>query len=328
MRHALSSLKEEILKLKQERRAIILSHNYQRDEVQEIADFTGDSLELSRTASTIDCSVIVFAGVNFMAESASILCPDKTVLLTEAKAGCPMADMIRVASPRREKKSFPGFPDPPPLIYPKEFTLKLIKEQYPGIPVVAYVNTTADVKANSDICCTSANIVQVIESLPDDTVISVPDRNLSAWAQRNTKKKIISWDGFCHVHQRATPEDVYRARSEHPGALIMAHPECRLEVIEIADHVTSTSGMLRFAKASSAREFIVGTEIGLMYRLRKENPGKQFYPLRKDMICPSMKLTTLESVRRALRENTHMIRVPEEIRIPAKKALDRMLTIR
>lgn len=321
-------LREQILRLKQERRAIILAHNYQRDEVQEIADFTGDSLELSRTASAIDCDVIVFAGVNFMAESASILCPDKTVLLTEADAGCPMADMIHVDSPRWERDSFPGFRNPPPYIYPKEFTLKAMKQQFPGIPVVAYVNTTADVKAESTVCCTSANIVQVIESLPDDTVISVPDRNLSAWAQRNTRKKIIAWDGFCHVHERVTPDDVYSARREHPDALVMAHPECRLEVLEIADQVTSTSGMLRFAKASSAKEFIIGTEIGLMYRLRKENPEKIFYPLRKDMICPNMKRTTLGSVLRSLQENTHLIKVPEEIRIPAKIALDRMLAIR
>jgi quinolinate synthase len=328
MQAAPPSLREKILKLKQERRAIILSHNYQRDEVQEIADFTGDSLELSRTASTIDCDVIVFAGVNFMAESASILCPDKTVLLTEAGAGCPMADMIHVDSPRCGRMRFPGFRNPPPFVYPKEFTLRAIKDQYPGIPVVAYVNTTADVKAESDICCTSANIVQVIESLRDEIVISVPDRNLSAWAQRNTKKKVIAWDGFCHVHERVTPEDVLRARREHPKALVMAHPECRLEVLEIADQVTSTSGMLRFAKASSAQEFIVGTEIGLLYRLRKENPDKFFFPLRKDMICPNMKKTTLGSVLRALRENTHLIQIPEEIRIPAKNALDRMLAVR
>jgi len=324
----LPSLREKILKLKQERRAIILAHNYQRDEVQEIADFTGDSLELSRTASTIDCDVIVFAGVNFMAESASVLCPDKTVLLTEADAGCPMADMIHVDSPRRERKSFPGFHNPPPYIYPKEFTLKAIKEQYPKSPVVAYVNTTADVKADSYICCTSANIVQIIESLPDETVISVPDRNLSMWAQRNTQKKIIAWDGFCHVHERVRPEDVSKARNDHPQALVMAHPECRLEVLELADHVTSTSGMLRFAKASSAKEFIVGTEIGLMHRLKKENPDKEFYALRKDMICPNMKKTTLGSVLRALQENTYIIKVPEEIRIPAKKSLDRMLALR
>lgn len=320
-------LREEILKLKQKRRAIILAHNYQRDEVQEIADFTGDSLELSRTASTIDCDVIVFAGVNFMAESASILCPDKTVLLTEADAGCPMADMIHVDSPRPGKKSFPGFNNPPHYIYPREFTLKDIKAQYPGVPVVAYVNTTANVKAESYICCTSANIVKVIESLPYDAVISVPDRNLSMWAQRNTKKKVIAWDGYCHVHERVTPEDVIKARKEHPRALLMAHPECRLDVLEAADHVTSTSGMLRFAKTSPEKEFIVGTEIGLMYRLKKENPDKIFYPLRKDMICPSMKKTTLNSIFRALKENNYIVTVPEKIRFPAKKALDRMLGV-
>jgi len=320
-------LREEILELKQKRRAIILAHNYQRDEVQEIADFTGDSLELSRTASTVDCDIIVFAGVNFMAESASILCPDKTVLLTEIDAGCPMADMIHVDSPRWERKSFPGFRNPPPYIYPKEFALRDIKAQHPGVPVVAYVNTTADVKAESYICCTSANIVKVIESLPADTVISVPDRNLSMWAQRNTKKRVIAWDGYCHVHERVTPDNVAKARKEHPKALVMAHPECRLDVLEMADHVTSTSGMLRFAKASSEKEFIVGTEIGLMYRLRKENPDKIFYPLRKDMICPNMKKTTLNSLLRALKENNYIIKVPEEIRIPAKIALDRMLGV-
>jgi len=320
-------LREEILELKQKKRAIILAHNYQRDEVQEIADFTGDSLELSRTASNVDCDIIVFAGVNFMAESASILCPDKTVLLTEIDAGCPMADMIHVDSPRWERNSFPGFINPPPYIYPKEFTLRDIKAQYPGVPVVAYVNTTADVKAESYICCTSANIVKVIESLPADTVISVPDRNLSMWAQRNTKKRVIAWDGYCHVHERVTLDDVAKARKEHPKALVMAHPECRLDVLEMADHVTSTSGMLRFAKASSEKEFIVGTEIGLMYRLKKENPDKIFYPLRKDMICPNMKRTSLNSLLRALKENNYIIKVPEEIRIPAKIALDRMLGV-
>ncbi|MFZ5908085.1 MAG: quinolinate synthase [Nitrospirota bacterium] len=323
-----ASLREKILALKEKRRALILAHNYQRDEVQEIADFTGDSLELSRTASTIDCEVIVFAGVHFMAESASILSPNKTVLLPERDAGCPMADMIRAGSPRQAGKTYPGFRNPPALIYPAEFTLRDIKAQHPGAPVVAYVNTTAEVKAESYICCTSANIVQVVESLPFETVISVPDRNLSLWAQRNTRKNVIAWDGFCHVHERVTREDVNNARAEHPRALLMAHPECRLEVLESADYVTSTSGMLRFAKASPEKEFIVGTEIGLMYRLRKENPGKTFYPLRKDMICPSMKRTTLDSILRALEENTHIVRTPEEIRIPAKQALDRMLGIR
>ena len=183
------ALQEEILKLKEQRRAIILSHNYQRDEVQDAADFVGDSLELSRTAATIECDVIVFAGVHFMAESASILSPEKTVLLTEIGAGCPMADMIKVDSPRPVRRSFPGFDNPPPYVYPPEFTLRDIKAQNPGVPVVAYVNTTADVKAESDICCTSANVVKVIESLPSDKVICIPDKNLSMWAARNTKSR-------------------------------------------------------------------------------------------------------------------------------------------
>lgn len=321
-------LREEILQLKEQRRAIILSHNYQRDEVQEIADFVGDSLELSRTASTIDCDIILFAGVTFMAESAAILSPDKIVLTTEMDALCPMADMIRVNLPRPERKEFPGFENPPSFIFPRDFSLWDIKKKYPGTPVVAYVNTTADVKAESDICCTSANVVKVVDSLPDERVICIPDKNLSLWAAKNTRKEVIGWDGFCHVHERANISDVEKARAEHPNALFMAHPECRLEVLEIADHVTSTSGMLRFAKASAEKEFIVGTEIGLLYRLRKENPGKIFYPLREDMVCPEMKKTTLKSLLRALRENTYLITLPDEIRIPAKKALDRMLEIR
>ena len=323
-----ADLREEILKLKDEKRAIILSHNYQRDEVQDLADFVGDSLELSRTASTIECDVIVFCGVNFMAESASILSPEKTVLLPELDASCPMADMIQVSSARKVWKTFPGYEVQPAFVFPHEFTLRDMKARYPGVPVVAYVNTTADVKAESDICCTSANVVKVVESLPGDKVICVPDRNLSLWAQKNTTKQVIAWDGFCHVHDRVTKEDVARARGEHPRALLMAHPECRPEVLERADHVTSTSGMLRFAAASEAKEFIVGTEVGLMHRLKKENPDKVFYPLRKDMICPNMKKTTLNSVLRALKEMKNVIKVPEEIRVPAKRALDRMLEIR
>jgi quinolinate synthase len=318
---------EEILRLKERRRAIILAHNYQRDEVQEMADFTGDSLELSRTASTIQCEVIVFCGVNFMAESASILSPEKTVLLPEPGANCPMADMIAVDAPRRLWKTFPGYEEQPTLLFPAEFTLRDIKARYPGAPVVAYVNTTAAVKAESDVCCTSANVVSVVESLSEDMVICIPDKNLSMWAQRNTRKKIIAWDGFCHVHDRVTAKDVLAARRKHPGALLMAHPECRPEVLDLADHVTSTSGMLRFARSSDHGEFIVGTEVGLMYRLRKENPGKVFHPLRADMICPNMKKTTLKSVLRALRETTHVIKVPEDIRVPAKRALDRMLEL-
>ncbi len=321
-------IREEILKLKEEKNAIILSHNYQRDEVQDIADFIGDSLELSRTAAEIDCDVIVFCGVHFMAESASILSPNKTVLLPELEAGCPMADMIQVSSPRKVWKTFPGYETQPTFAFPHEFTLRDIKAKYPGVPVVAYVNTTADVKAESDICCTSANVVKVVESLPDERVICIPDRNLSMWAQKNTKKQIIAWDGFCHVHDRITKKDVLKVREEYPNAVFMAHPECRLEVLELADHVTSTSGMLRFAKSSDAKEFIVGTETGLMHRLKKENPDKIFYPLRKDMVCPNMKKTTLNSILIALREMKNVIKVPEEIRIRAKRALDRMLEIK
>jgi quinolinate synthase len=320
-------LREEILRMKAERNAIILAHNYQKDEIQELADFTGDSLELSRTASTIACDVIVFCGVNFMAESASILSPDKTVLLPEIGACCPMADMVRVEGPRKLWESFPGYRIQPRLVYPINYSLSDIKAEHPGVPVVSYVNTTAEVKAHSDICCTSANVVKVIESIPGDTVISVPDRNLSAWAQKNTNKKVISWDGFCHVHDRVTKEDVIKARGEHPGALVLAHPECRLEVLELADHVTSTSGMLRYVKSSPHNEFIVGTEVGIMYRMKKENPDKTFHALRRDMICPNMKKTTLQSVYRALNENVNVVKVPEDIRIPAKRALDRMLAV-
>ncbi len=327
MTAALSVLRDQILRFKQKKNAIILSHNYQRDEVQEIADFVGDSLELSRIAATRDCKMIVFCGVHFMAESASILSPDKTVLLPEIDAGCPMADMISADAPRPVRKSFPGFDNPPAYVYPPEFTLKDIKKQYPGVPVVAYVNTTAEVKAESDICCTSANVVKVIDSLPGDSVICIPDKNLSMWAARNTKKKVIAWDGYCNVHERVTVQDVQDARSQHPKAVVLAHPECRIEVLEIVDHVTSTSGMLRFVHASDEKEFVVGTEIGLMYRLRKENPGKTFYALRKDMVCPNMKKTTLQSLLRAFQENTYVVKVPEDIRIRAKKALDRMLEV-
>ncbi|MBI4686211.1 MAG: quinolinate synthase [Nitrospirae bacterium] len=323
----LSILQEKILRLKEERGAIILSHNYQREEVQDIADFIGDSLELSRTASELKCDIIVFCGVNFMAESASILSPEKTVLLPELGANCPMADMITVSGPRNAMTNFPGYKYTGGYKFPVGFTLRDIKERYPGAPVVAYVNTTADVKAESDVCCTSANGVRVVESLASDKVICIPDRNLAAWIAKNTNKEIIAWDGFCHVHDRVTRDDVIVAKREYPDAVLVAHPECRLEVLDMADHVTSTSGMLRFAKSSSAASFIIGTEIGLLHRLRKENPSKNFYPLRKDMLCPSMKKTTLQSVLRALETMTNVVKVPEDIRIPAKKSLDRMLSV-
>ncbi|MBF0568061.1 MAG: quinolinate synthase [Nitrospirae bacterium] len=321
------NLKEKIQRLKEQRNALIIAHNYQRDEVQEIADMTGDSLELSRKAASTDCDVIVFCGVNFMAESASILSPDKVVLLTAYDAFCPMADMISVGMERELYEAFPGYKDPPRYVYPVKYTLADIKRDYPGVPVVAYVNTTAEVKAESDICCTSANVVEVIESLPDERVICVPDKNLSAWAAKNTKKEVIAWDGYCHVHDRIRPSDVEKARKAHPNAILMAHPECRLNILEMADNVASTSGMLKFAAKSAAAEFIVGTEIGLLHKLRKENPDKVFYPLRTDMVCPNMKKTTLESVYAALKEMKHVVKVSGKTRELAWKALDRMLSL-
>ncbi len=321
----LTALQEKILRLKEEKNAIILAHNYQREEVQDIADFIGDSLELSRTAASIECDVIVFCGVNFMAESASILSPERIVLLPEIEACCPMADMITVSGARNLKTQFPGYKFTDGYTYSVYFTLRDMKKLHPGVPVVTYVNTTADVKAESDICCTSANGVKIVESLDTNKVICVPDRNLARWIAKNTKKEVIAWDGFCHVHDRVTTEDVIKAKQEHPKAVVVAHPECRIDVLEMSDHVTSTSGMLRFAKSSDAKEFIIGTETGLLYKLRKENPEKSFYPLRKDMVCPNMKKTTLNSVLRAFETMTNEIKVPEEIRIPAKKALDRML---
>lgn len=320
-------VREKMQSLKEKKNAVILAHNYQREEVQDIADHTGDSLELSRIAASIDCDIIVFCGVNFMAESASILSPDKTVLLPEIKACCPMADMVTVSGERSLKNYFPGYEYKDGYRYPAEFTLRDMKTLHPGAPVVTYVNTTADVKAESDICCTSANGVKIVESLDTDKVICVPDRNLSAWIANNTKKEIIAWDGFCHVHDRVGAADVEKARREHPHALVLAHPECRMEVLEKADHVTSTSGMLRYAGSSDATEFIIGTETGLLYGLRKESPDKIFYPLRKDMVCPNMKKTSLNSVLQCLESETYKIKVPEEIRVPAKRALDRMLEI-
>lgn len=322
-----SVLVERILEFKKLRNAIILSHNYQREEVQDIADLVGDSLELSRAAARTNYDVIVFCGVHFMAESASILSPQKTVLLPVIAAGCPMADMIDVDGPRRLWERVPGMKGKPEYAFPLDFTLRDLKNRYPEVPVVAYVNTSAAVKAESDICCTSANVVKVIESLPGDRVICIPDRNLSAWAAKNTKKEVISWDGFCHVHHRITPEDVRTAKGLHPNAHFIAHPECPIEVLEMADHITSTSGMLRYAKGSTAKEFIIGTEMGLLYRLKKENPVKEFYPLRPDMICPNMKKTTLRTVLTALENLTPVIKVPEVIRVKAKMALDRMLEI-
>jgi quinolinate synthase len=324
----IASLRDKIQKLKKDLNAIILAHNYQRPEVQDIADITGDSLELSRAAANTDYRVIVFCGVHFMAESASILSPDKTVLLPEMSAGCPMADMVTVKGPRKTRRDLYTDKLGIAFEFADEFTLLDMKKKYPGVPVVAYVNTSAAVKAESDICCTSSNVVKVVDSLKEDTVICIPDRNLSAYAAKRTKKKIISWDGFCNVHMAHLDiEDVNKARATHPDAVLVVHPECPPEIQDMADQIASTSGMLRFCKESNHKEFIIGTEEGLLHRLRKESPDKKFYLVSNEMVCPNMKRTRLESVVTAMEKLQYVIKVPEDIRIPAKRALDRMLEI-
>jgi len=323
-----SALRDKILKLKKDLNAIILAHNYQRPEVQDIADITGDSLELSRAAAKTGYDVIVFCGVHFMAESASILSPDKTVLLPEIGAGCPMADMVTVEGPRKTRRQHYTDVLGITFAFADEFTLLDMKKKYPGVPVVAYVNTSAAVKAESDICCTSSNVVKVVESLKEDTIICIPDRNLSAYAAKRTKKKIISWDGFCNVHMaHLDAEDVREAKAKHPDALLIVHPECPPEVQDMADHITSTSGMLRYCRESNHTEFIIGTEEGILHRLRKESPGKKFFVLNNEMVCPNMKRTRLESVAAAMEKMQYVIKVPEDIRVKAKRALDRMLEI-
>ena len=295
---------EEIQALKKERRATILAHNYQLPEVQDVADLVGDSLELSRAAARLDSEVIIFCGVDFMAETASILSPQKRVVIPEIGAWCPMAHMIT--------------PD----------QLEDLKALNPEAAVVCYVNSTAEIKAKSDICCTSANGVQVVNSLAQKEIIFVPDRNLAAYVARHTNKKIIPWNGYCYVHDHFTPDEVRAARTLHPGAEVLVHPECRPEVIDQADFVYSTSGMGKHAKTSNAREFIIGTEVGMIYRLKKENPEKEFYPLSENAVCQNMKKTTLEKVKRALQTLEPRVTVPEEVAARAKRSIERMLAVK
>ncbi|MDP3103709.1 MAG: quinolinate synthase NadA [Candidatus Methanoperedens sp.] len=292
---------EKIKQLKKKRNAIILAHNYQRADVQDAADFVGDSFGLSQKAVSSGADVIVFCGVDFMAESAAVLNPEKTVLMPELSAQCPMAAMITPEA------------------------LKLEKQKYPDAAVVCYVNTSASVKAESDICCTSANAVKVVNSLDEHEIIFVPDRNLALYVAANTKKKIIPWDGYCPTHHLILPGDILLEKEEHPDAQVLVHPECRPDVVDLADKVLSTAGMLKYATQSDAREFIIGTELGLLHRLRKENPQKKFYPASAYAVCPNMKMNTLGSIIQALEKNEHVIKVPENIRKKAKQALDRML---
>lgn len=294
-------MKEIIRKLAREKNAIILAHNYEPPEIQEVADLCGDSLELSIKAAETDADIIVFCGVRFMAETAAILSPQKTVLLPVADAGCPMADMVTPES------------------------LKKRKAELPGIPVVTYVNSTAAVKALSDICCTSANVLKIVESLDSEAILMTPDRNLALYAAAHTSKKIHLWEGFCPFHNTLTRNAVKEARERHPGAFFIAHPECPPEVLTLADAVTSTSGMIRMAQESSHREFIIGTETGLLHPLQQACPEKKFYPASLDMYCPDMKKITPEDILQSLKNESGRVTVAEDIRIPALRAVKRML---
>jgi len=303
MENSDAKLKGKIISLKTRKNAIILAHNYQLGEIQDIADFVGDSLELSQKAAKTDADVIVFCGVHFMAETASILSPDKIVLLPDIHAGCPMADMITAEGLRKRKS------------------------ELPGAIVVCYINSSAEVKAESDVCCTSANAVKVIESLDAREILFVPDQYLGHYISTKINKKMILWPGFCPTHIRIQPQYITNLRQEYPQAKVVVHPECRPEVIALADEVLSTGGLCRYADRSEVKEMIVGTEIGIIHRLRKENPGKKFIPASEQAICPRMKLITLESVLWSLQEMAPGVKVPEEIRLKAKVAVDKMLEI-
>jgi quinolinate synthase len=300
----IKELQEAIRALLKERKAVLLAHNYQVPEVQDTADFCGDSLDLSMRASRTDAEVIVFCGVHFMAETASILCPDKKILLPVVSAGCPMADMITAED------------------------LKKKRLEMPDVVVVSYVNTTAAVKAESDICCTSANVVQVANSVdPDKRILMTPDRNLALYTRRLTGRDITYWEGYCPVHHSLTKEKVEAVKAAHPEALFLAHPECRPEVLDLADEIKSTSGMIAYVGESGAEAFIIGTESGILYPLSRANPGKVFIPADPGMVCPNMKKTGLKEILKALEAMEPEVKVPEEIRVRAKEAVTRMLAI-
>ena len=298
------ALKKTIEKLKKKRNAVIIAHNYQRDEIQEIADISGDSLALAQAAVRTDAEVIVFCGVHFMAESAAILNPGKKVLIPVLEAGCPLADMITPEKLRAKRK------------------------QYPDAAVVCYVNTSAEVKAESDIACTSSNAVEVVRSLKEKRIIFVPDKNLGRYVQTQVpEKEIILWEGFCPTHIRVQEEDIVRAKKEHPGAEVVSHPECNPEVLALSDHICSTGGMFKYVKQSKTKEFIIGTESGMLYKLQKENPDKRFYLPTQNLVCANMKLITLGWVAHSLEKLVYEVKVSEEVREKALKSLDRMLQV-
>ncbi len=297
-------LVSDILKLKDERKAIILAHNYQIGEVQDIADFLGDSLDLSQKAADTDAEVIVFCGVHFMAETAKILSPDKTVLMPDSNAGCAMANMITLRQ------------------------LKEMKKKHPEAVVVCYVNTTAEIKAESDYCCTSANGVKVVQSIPEDKeILFVPDKYLGDYSSKQANRKMILWEGYCPTHRRILAEDILKKKAQYPKAEVLVHPECTPDVIAMADKVLSTSGICRYAKDSNAEEFVIGTEIGILHRLKKESPQKKFYPASDLADCHSMKLNNLEKILWSLEDMLYPVEVPPDIAQRAKGSIDRMLEI-
>lgn len=295
----------EIEMLKRERNAVVLAHNYQRPEIFEVADFIGDSLELARQAKKVDADVIVFCGVHFMAETAKIVNPERTVLLPDLRAGCSLSESITAEALADRKEE--------------------LRKAYPDLRVVCYVNTTADVKAESDVCCTSANALQVVEALDSQHILFVPDENLANYVQGQTTKTILSWEGNCYVHHQITPEHILTVRRNLPHVKILVHPECREDVIQLADAVLSTSAMMRYAKESPAQEFLIVTECGLSDRLLLEVPEKKFYKSCK--LCAYMKMITLDGVRDSLREMRYEITLPENVRVGAERSLNRMLEL-
>lgn len=298
------TLKKKIGKLKKKQNAVIIAHNYQRDEIQEIADISGDSLALAQAAVRTDAEVIIFCGVHFMAESAAILNPGKKVLIPVLEAGCPLADMITPEKLRAKKK------------------------QYPDAAIVCYVNTSAEVKAESDIACTSSNAVEIVRSLKEKRIIFVPDKNLGRYVQSQVpEKEIILWEGFCPTHIRVQEEDIIKSKKEHPEAEVVSHPECNPEVLALSDHICSTGGMFKYVKQSKSKEFIIGTESGMLYKLQKENPDKRFYLPTQNLVCANMKLITLGWVAHSLEKLVYEVKVSEEVREKALKTLDRMLQV-
>lgn len=299
-----NDLRAKIERLKKERNAVILSHNYQVGDIQDIADFVGDSLGLSKTAAKTDAEVIVFCGVHFMAETAAILSPEKKVIMPDLNAGCPMADMI----PLEE--------------------LKKLKDQHPSAVVICYVNTTAEVKAESDICCTSANAAKIVGSIPSDReIIFIPDKYLGGYISKKTGREMILYNGFCPTHLRIIGEDIKKLKADHPDAVVIVHPESSPEVANLADLVLGTEGICREAMLSTAKEFIIGTETGIIHRLNKENPDKIFYPASEKALCANMKRNSLEKVLWALEDMENIVTVPDDIRKKAKMAIDRMMEV-